>query len=209
MKRITLALCAAAFLFACNDGNDAKVASANNTDSTQPHTMPDSATMMKNWQAYMTPGDMHKMMASWDGEWNADISLWMSPGAPPMKSTGVTKNKMVFDGRYQVSEHTGTFDNMPFQGMGTIAYDNAKKTFISTWIDNMGTGIMVLEGPWNESGKSVELRGKMVDPNTGKDLDVREVFRVVDANTQVMEMYHPSPDGKEFKTMEIRYTRTK
>lgn len=27
---------------------------------------------------------------------------------------------------------------MPFEGISTLGYDNAKKTFFSTWIDNMG-----------------------------------------------------------------------
>jgi hypothetical protein len=35
---------------------------------------------------------------------------------------------------------------MPFEGISTLGYDNAKKTFFSTWIDNMGTGMMVMEG---------------------------------------------------------------
>lgn len=30
--------------------------------------------------------------------------------------------------------------------MSLLAYDNARKLFISTWIENVGTGMMVLEG---------------------------------------------------------------
>lgn len=211
MKRITITLCAAVLLFACNDdkNGETKVASANTTDSTATPPMPDSATMMKNWQAYMTPGQPHQMIASWNGTWNGDVSMWMAPGAPPSKSTSTTINKMALGGRYQISEHKGSFDGKPFEGMSTLAYDNAKKMFISTWIDNMGTGIMVVQGPWNEATKSMDLKGKMTDPNTGNDIDVRETFKVVDDNTQVMEMYCSGADGKEFKTMEIKYTRKK
>lgn len=198
MKRITITLCAAVLLFACNDdkNGETKVASANTNDSTATPPMPDSATMMKNWQAYMTPGQPHQMIASWNGTWNGDVSMWMAPGAPPSKSTSTTTNKMALGGRYQISEHKGSFDGMPFEGMSTLAYDNAKKMFISTWIDNMGTGIMVVQGPWNEATKSMDLKGKMTDPNTGNDIDVRETFKVVDDNTQVMEMYCNGADGK-------------
>lgn len=211
MKRITITLCAAALLFACNDekSGEAKVASANTTDSTAPHTMPDSATMMKNWAAYMTPGQPHQMMARWNGTWTGEVSMWMAPGAPPTKSTSTSTNKMALGGRYQISEHKGNFDGMPFEGMSIVGYDNAKKVFISNWIDNMGTGMMVLEGPWNESTKTMELKGKMIDPSTGQNMDVRETFREIDANTQIMEMFCNGPDGKEFKTMEIKYTRKK
>lgn len=58
-----------------------------------PMAMPDSATMMKNWQMCMTPGDMHKMMASWDGNWTAEITMWEKPDVPPMKSMGTAVNE--------------------------------------------------------------------------------------------------------------------
>ncbi|MFL5810456.1 MAG: DUF1579 family protein, partial [Flavisolibacter sp.] len=87
----------------------------------------------------------------------------------------------------------------------------AKKEFISTWIDNMGTGMMVSRGKWDDATKSLTLVGKMVDPSAGNGNEVpfREVWRVVDNDHQVMEMYGPDPSGKEFKTMEIKMTRKK
>jgi hypothetical protein len=38
-------------------------------------------------------------------------------------------------------------------------------------------------------------------------MTVREVIRVVDNNKHVFEMYGPDKSGKEFKTLEIVYTR--
>jgi hypothetical protein len=35
------------------------------------------------------------------------------------------------------------------------------------------------------------------------------VFRIIDRDTHVMEMYMPGQDGKEYKNMEITYTRKK
>jgi len=119
-------------------------------------TAQDDASM-KAWMTYMTPGDMHKMLAESEGEWNEDITMWMVPGAPPTKSTATAVNKMILGGRYQQSMHTGSFNGMPFEGMSTLAYDNAKKVYFTTWIDNMSTGIMQMEGPWNESTKTMEL----------------------------------------------------
>ena len=112
-------------------------------------------------------------------------------------------------GRYQISNHTGNMMGQPFEGMSTIAFDNAKKVFISTWIDNMGTGLMTAEGPWDEATKSITMKGKAIEPATGKEMDVKEIFKIIDDNTQTMEMYDPAPDGTEFKTMEITYKRNK
>ena len=55
----------------------------------------------KAWMAYMTPGEMHQMLAKDDGEWNEEITMWMAPGAPPSKSTATAVNKMIMGGRYQ------------------------------------------------------------------------------------------------------------
>ncbi|MEJ5960800.1 DUF1579 domain-containing protein [Pedobacter immunditicola] len=162
--------------------------------------------MMKAWEKYMTPGDVHSMIAKSDGIWNADISMWMKPGAPPEKSTTVCENKMILGGRYQQSLHKGTVMGKPFEGMSLLAYDNAKKTFISSWIDNMGTGLMYMEGTWDEATKTINFKGTSVDPATGKDMEIREVFKLVDDNNQIMEMYC-TMDGKEMKTMEIKFSR--
>ncbi len=206
MKRMFTTLCAAVLLFACDDRTETKVASAT-TNAPEPEL--DSATMMKNWQSYMTPGEAHKMMASMNGEWTGDITMWMAPDAPPTKSTGTAVNKMIMGGRYQQSTHTGSWDGMPFEGQSTLAFDNAKQTYISTWIDNMGTGIMIMEGKYDSTTKVMNLKGKMVDPTSGKELNVRETFRVIDDNTHLMEMFCDTRDGKEYKNMEIKYTRKK
>lgn len=219
MKQITLTLCAATMLlFACNDkkkADESKTATITETkieekmDGKTEVAQPDSATMMKNWQEYMTPGEVHKMMAKWDGTWNGEVTMWMYPGAPEQKSTSTAVNKMVMNGLYQQSTHSGDMMGMPFNGMSTVGYDNHRKEFISTWIDNMGSGIMVLKGPWDEATKTITLKGRMVDPGTKGDMDVRETFKITDDNNQEMAMYVIMPDGKEFNTMNIKYTRKK
>ena len=94
--------------------------------------------------------------------------------------------------------------------MSTTGYDNAKKVYVSTWIDNIGTGVMKMEGPWDKATKSTTLTGKMIDPNTGKECDFKEIYTITDDNNQKMEMFGPDPKtGKQFKTMEIKLTRKK
>lgn len=95
---------------------------------------------------------------------------------------------------------------MPFEGYSITGYDNAKKVFVSSWIDNMGTGIMFMEGKWDEKTKTVHFTGKTTDPSTGKDTQVRQVFTWLDNNRQKMEMFM-TQGGKEYKSMEISLTR--
>ena len=166
----------------------------------------DQEAAMKAWMSYMTPSDVHKMIAKDDGEWNEEITLWSAPGAPPTKSTATCTNKMILGGRYQESKHTGSFMGMPFEGYSLMGYDNARKIFVSAWVDNMGTGIMFMEGKWDDKTKTIHFTGKTTDPATGKDLPVRETFTWIDNNKQKMEMFMTA-EGKEFKNMEIIFTR--
>lgn len=221
MKRLSTIICSAAILLAaCNNESKKTEETAGKTDTMtaataekapETYTMPDSATAMKNWMDYATPGDVQKMMASWNGTWTGEMTMWETPEKPPTKATIKTVNKMIMDGRYQVSSHSGEMMGMPFEGQGTMGYDNAQKIFISTWIDNMGTGVSTLKGPWDAASKSITLTGKMVDPSAGngREHNMREVLKIIDDNTQLLEMYYAGPDGKEFKNMEIRFTRKK
>jgi len=164
------------------------------------------AAAQKAWMAYMTPSNAHQMLAKSNGEWNEEMTMWMEPGAEPVKSTATAVNKMILGGRYQHSTHTGNVMGMPFEGVAITGFDNIKKVYVSTWIDNMGTGIMYSEGKWNEATKSVEFKGTGVDPMSGKELKIRQVMKIVDDNTETMEMF-TTVDGKEFKSMEIKMTR--
>lgn len=173
------------------------------------YTPVDDSTMMKNWAAYATPGEPHAMMAKWNGTWKGKMLMWMKPGAPPDSSTATAINKMIYGGRYQQSTHLGDMMGMKFEGQSIMGYDNAKKVFQSTWMDNMGTGIMMMEGPWDDASKTLTMTGKMLDPSQGnaKEIVMRQVMRVVDDNHHVYEMYCNGPDGKEFKTMELAMAR--
>ena len=164
------------------------------------------AAEQKAWNDYMTPGDVHQMLAKSNGEWNEEMTMWMEPGAEPVKSTATAVNKMILGGRYQHSTHTGTVMGAPFEGIAITGYDNAKKMLVSTWIDNMGTGIMYSEGKWNDASKSAEFTGTAIDPVSGKELKIRQIMKTIDDDTEMMEMY-TTRDGKEFKSMEIKMTR--
>ena len=216
MKRITLLLCATAFVFAaCNNKKEEDKKTVGTTDTTdQVKTKEawvpiDSVMMDKAWKENMTISEQHKMLAKAAGTWTGDVTMWMADGAPPMKSTSTTVTKSIYGGLYQQTNHSGDMMGMPFEGMSLMGYDNLKKEFFSTWIDNMGSGIYVSTGAWDAATKTINLTGTMRCMN-GQDAQMREVFIMTDDDHQTMEMYGPDPKtGKEYKSMEIKYTRKK
>lgn len=170
----------------------------------------DSATCMKAMMEAGMPGEPHKMLAKSNGTWDVEMTNWMADGAPPTTSKGKATNTMVLGGRYQQSKFTSDFGGMPFEGIGTTAYDNTEKKYVSTWMDNMSTAVMYSSGTWDDASKSMTLTGSMKSPANGLDCKMREVFKIIDDNHQVMEMYGPDmKTGKEYKMMELKYTRKK
>ena len=164
---------------------------------------------MKVWKDYMTRGDVHKMIAATDGEWSEKVLMWMDPNtSTPTETATTTTNEMIPGGRYQLSKTKGTMMGMPFEEMSLLSYDNIKKKFTSTWVDNFGTGTRTLEGDWNDATKSIELKGKTFDPTTGKDISMRQNIKFIDNDHREMQMFD-SKNGTEKKTMEIKMTRKK
>ncbi|TDP04236.1 DUF1579 domain-containing protein [Flavobacterium sp. 245] len=162
----------------------------------------DSATQVKAWQAYATPGEPHKIMADEVGAWNCDMTFWYEPNGKPEKASATANVKMVLGGRYQETDYKGTIMGAPFEGKGTIAYNNVTKEYTNTFIDNMGTGMMVAMGKYDEASKTIELKGEVVNPITGKKAPYRELYTIVDPTTRKMEMFD-TKNGAEYKSMEI------
>jgi len=168
----------------------------------------DQDEMMKKWMDYMTPGAMHEMMAKTVGEWTFVSKYWMDPSAPPTVSNGKSVNEMILGGRYLKSMNYSDVMGMPMEGLNILAYDKATNEFFSFWIDNMGTGMTMARGKYDEKTKLCSMKGTMVDPMTGKEMEYRQTMKFIDDDNQQMEMYMIS-DGKEIKSMEIMATRKK
>lgn len=172
-------------------------------------TKPDSATVAKAWEAYMMPTKAHKMLAKDTGTWDAELTFWSPDNPQEMKSTATVTYKMIMGGKFQEGNYSGNMFGMPFEGKGMVAFDNATEEFISTWIDNMGTGMLVTRGKYDETTKITTLHGEMVDPVTKKAKKIKEVITYIDDNNQKMEMFDILADGKEFKTMQVISKRKK
>jgi hypothetical protein len=168
---------------------------------------PDEKAMMEKWLQVATPSAGHKALEPVVGTWDAKMTMWMAPGAPPQESTGTGENKWVLGGRFVEQRYEGNFMGQPFSGVGYTGYDNFKKKYVATWMDTMGTMIMVSQG--DAAGKTLTMSSTIDDVITGKSTAVKSEIKIVDADHHTMEMWGPDSTGKPFKTMEIVYTRKK
>jgi len=212
-KTSILFVFAVATLAACNNAPEKteapKVDSAAMAAKEAPAPPPtlDSATKAKNRMEYMMPGEMHKMLAMATGKWNTEMTMVME-GMPPMPpSKGTCEFKMIMGGRYRTMTMNSDMMGMPFEGMGCIGYDNEKKMFMETWVDNMGTGMMHMEGTYDAATKTMETKGMCIDPETRGEVQYREVMKYIDDKNMAMEMYMTPKGGTEKKGFEMKFTK--
>lgn len=167
----------------------------------------EQAAAQQKWMEYMTPSSAHKMMAKNVGEWETTMQMWEAPNSKPTKSEGTCKSEMILGGRYMESKYSGKVMGMPFEGISTDGFDNAKQVYVNTWVDNMGTGIMHSEGKYDEATKTVNYVGTMFDPMQNTDVSYRQTMQTIDDNHMVMEMFNINKDNKEYKSLRVEYVR--
>jgi len=166
----------------------------------------DPQAMMEVYTKLAAPGEQHKQLASLAGSWTTKTKEWMEPNKPPTESTGSAEMKILLDGRFLQQELTGQMMGQPFSGIEITAYDNLLKRYVTSWMSTMGTGIFTMEGTASTDGKTITLKGRHAEPGGGY-MKHRAIWKIVDSNTQTFDMYGAHPGEKEWKMMEMTYTR--
>ena len=176
----------------------------------QPPGQQDMEEMIAKWKALNAKGPEHEKFKDMVGTWDAETKMWMGPDAEPMVTKGTAVFRLLLDGRYVEQKLKCMMMGEPYEGLGIEGYDRFKKKYVSIWMGSDSTGIFMIEGTADETGKVTTYHGKMDDPITGqKDKVVKSIAREIDKDTVVFEMYDNIPGVGEFKNMEIKYMRRK
>ena len=162
----------------------------------------DMAAMTEAYQKAAAPGAPHQRLARMAGHWTTTIKSWMAPGQPPVESTGTMDAEMILGGRYLEAVHKGAMMGMPFEGRELDGYDNTTGRYVTSWVDNMGTGVMSLVGEADASGNVLTMTGEIVDPLSHKRMTYKGVTTHVDDDTFHYESFMVQ-GGKELKVMDM------
>jgi hypothetical protein len=164
------------------------------------------AEMMAAYQAAAEPGPAHEKLAAMTGSFTITAKWWQDPNAPPSVSTSNAKRHMIMGGRYLVEEVEGEMYGQPFSGMGITGYDNTAEKYVTTWLDNMSTGLFVMTGDVDDEGNLIWW-GKYTDPVSQETMKMKGVTTVVSDTEERYEMYIVNEDGSEWKTAEMTYQK--
>ncbi len=166
---------------------------------------------MEAMQTLGSPSAAHKAFEPFVGTWTYTAQWWMAPDGQPQSMTGRAVNTLIYGGRFLKQEITGqgmSEGQPPFEGAGFTGYDNIRKEYQTVWFDNAATGMMMGAGQFDAASNTLSDHGDFSCPLTG---EAHRVFRtswtVADANHTTYENYMRTPEGREFKAMEIHYTR--
>jgi hypothetical protein len=211
-KLFTLIVCFVFAFTACkntntqNKENDSTSTENTNETASNDEEAPElsSEEMNKIYADYMSPSEMHKWMATMAGEWEVQTVSFM--GEKPDTTMGTISEKMIVNGMYKESDYSGTMMGMPFMGKSIMGFDNAKKEFISTWVDNFGSGMLMSTGTYDEATKTLTMTGEFYEPVKKEGVMWKQVTTFIDENNYKVEMYS-NQTGKEEKALEQHMTR--
>lgn len=167
--------------------------------------VPDPQAYMKAYMAATQPGEEHAFLSRFAGTWSYKNTMFM-PGVDPTLSTGETKMVMVVGERYLSAVHIGTISGEPFEGRALTAFDRTANEFVTTWVDNVGLGILVFRGARNAEGALVQT-ATYVDPVTGEPQTHRMVQQLLGPSEMIMTYHIWSLADEPYRAMEVTYIR--
>ena len=156
----------------------------------------------------MAPNEKHRILEQFVGDWIYTGTFRMPHDAPAQNMTGTMKNTIVYGGRFLKQVIEGPWMDSPFEGLGFTGYDNVRKEYVTIWLDNMATGIMASSGDYDASTKTLNLKGEHSCAMSGeKNRSYRSEWTILDENRSVYKSFTLDPNGEEYISMEIKYTR--
>lgn len=151
-------------------------------------------------------GPEHDLLKQFEGKWKAKTQMFM--GDQVMESEGTMTNTLVLDGRFLRQDFKSDFMGQPFKGLGYWGYDRASKQWVTSWMDTWSTGMMTSDkGAYDAATKTWTIDSTYTNPETGAKEIHREVLRVIDSDSHVMDLLMVDSSGNATKTMTITYTR--
>jgi len=167
----------------------------------------EEAAAMERWMEAATPNEHHEWLEQLIGEWDVTTTMY-GMGEEPTKSRATASYSWLHEGRWVAQEFEGQMMGMPFSGTGILGYDNFKQKYVSIWLDDMSTAILLYEGTLNMDGSAIISFGAMDEPMTGEhDKTTKSVLTIIDEDTMHFEMHDLHIVPGDTKVFEMRYTR--
>lgn len=159
------------------------------------------------WAALSRPGESHKLLQGFAGDWDVRITFWSAPDAAPQDSHGSSTLSWILGDRFLQEDFHGDVLGESYQGLGLLGYDAAARRFMTVWLDSLNTAIAVQQGWYSPESSTFELKGEVYDPLLGRNKTTRSEIKIFSPNQYSVTMMDAAPNGATFKSLEIMYSR--
>lgn len=162
---------------------------------------------MKHFEKMGQPGKDHAdLNAQMLGTWDVTTKWAMGPDQPMQESKGKAKGMPSMGGRFVRFEHSGEMMGGQWEGLGYYGFNNVTKGFENWWVDSATTGMMMSTGK-KIGDNQIEWTGSYHDVMTGVVKTARSITTFNSRDLMTFEMFDTTSDGKEYKSLEVSYTR--
>ena len=134
------------------------------------------------------PNEHHRHLKQMVGTWDVKSKFHMVPGQI-IEMNGVEVAKMQPGGFWLISDFSGKFMGEPFHGHGVLGYEAHKKEYVGTWVDSIGSVLVISKGTCSKDGKVTTMIGKSFNPMEKREVTYKQVTEIKDANTKTFHMY--------------------
>jgi hypothetical protein len=167
--------------------------------------------MIKLWKEYAAPGEKHKFLEYFVGQWESRQKIWLEPGSDPLIRNQDIYVESLYGGRFTKAyiKIKEKIYGMSIEATVITGYDNYKKQFVSVTFGSSGTEFVHMYGTLDDTGKIRTDTGYVDDVVTGERVKLKGVTTLINKDTYTYEMFQTEPRGNEIKYMEIIYTRKK
>jgi hypothetical protein len=187
------------------------LAPAEKQDKQAPQKSEEQQKIEALWKKYSFPGEKHKHIKYFIGEWESVQTFFSGSGGEPVTYKQEITVVPLFDGRFTQAHIKTKADIMGIAPEGIVinGYDNFREEFFSITFGNLGTEYYLTSGKLDDTGKIRIDTGDRKNIYTGEEYKIRAVTTIINRDNYLYEYYKITADGKETKIMEISYTRKK
>jgi hypothetical protein len=161
------------------------------------------------WASLSKPGPSHKLLESFAGDWDVKVTFWSDPKAKGESSSGRSKISWILGGRFLQENFQGKIAGESYIGLGLIGYDNGSRAFTTVWADSLNTAMTTSVGKYDPERNSLELESEVYDPLVSGVKTVYSRIKITSPDSYTFSMLDRSPEGREFKSLEMEYSRAK
>ena len=169
-------------------------------------TSEDDDPTLEDLEALAVPSEPHELLATTVGTWDVRIRIWSDPdpeAEPASETQGTAVGRWILGERFVETAYEGEVLGRPFEGLKIEGFDKAEEQYVSTWRDNLGTYTLVFKGTCEDSCVERTMTASFLDPVSKGTFRVKGVTTISGEDTYTYESFVITPNGKEFKNMEL------